>query len=210
MLCKEEVRSPFHRIFQNLKFYLFFQKTVNFVYGGLDNKIRNLLSENITPGSLALDIGCGTGEYSGISGGKCLSIDLNMKYLSYAISNSGKNHVKYLCMSSSRMGLQDGCIATVYAVRLFHHLSDDDIRGTLREVMRLLKPDGKIVFFDIVDPGPGKPFLRRLTLMDRGKYVRSFDENSKLLEDVLGEAKEKRIVYFSGNPFPYGLWTFSN
>lgn len=212
MRNREEKRHWIHSIFQNVRFYVLFQKAINFIYSGLDKNIKNLLYPYLNGKRWVLDLGCGTGEYSLSPSGMCVGIDLNHEHLRYAVEHQRDGETFFAGMLSSELGFRDKSLDCAVAVRLFYHLSDEVIAGTIKELKRVIKRVIKrgysIIKFDIIDPGPGRYIIHKLIHTDRGKYMRTLAESRNLLAGSLGLPAEEKSVRFKGNPFPYRLWVF--
>ena len=206
-MTMENVRTPFHGIFQNLWFYLFVQKCFNTVFG-LDRKINGTLKEYTEGKDVVLDFGCGTGEYTHTGKKIGIGVDINDEYLRYAHKTYKGERRSFLKMSAIALGIKSLSVDVVYCSRFFHHLSDADIKIFLLEIGRVVKPGGKIVIFDGFDPGPSQPVVRFLLKNDRGAYIRSFDEMTALMNHNGAVGLEARKVEYPGDPFIYGVWAF--
>jgi ubiquinone/menaquinone biosynthesis C-methylase UbiE len=99
------------------------------------------------PGRLALEVGCGTGlflEQVSRSGATVRALDLSTHLLARARERlRGRPNVALECGNAEQMPYADGTFDAVYGSSVLHHL---DLDRALREVFRILKPGGRIVF----------------------------------------------------------------
>jgi len=115
----------------------------------------NILKEvGIKPGFHVLDYGCGPGSYiiplAKLVGksGKIHALDIHplaiQKVKNIASEKQLANVVTIL--SDRQTGLPDNSLDVVLLYDIFHHLSDPD--GVLKELHRVLKPEGILSFGD--------------------------------------------------------------
>jgi ubiquinone/menaquinone biosynthesis C-methylase UbiE len=101
----------------------------------------------LAPGRLALEVGCGTGlflEQVARSGATVRALDLSTHLLARARARlGGSANVALQCGNAEQMPYPDRTFDAVYGSSVLHHL---DIDRSLREVFRVLKPGGRIVF----------------------------------------------------------------
>lgn len=108
----------------------------------------------IEPGFQVLDYGCGPGSYivdtARLVGeaGKVYALDVHplaIRMVEDLISRNRLTNVETI-RSDRETGLPDGCVDVVLLYDVFHDLSEPD--GVLRELHRVLKPDGLLSFSD--------------------------------------------------------------
>ena len=95
----------------------------------------------------ALDLGCGRGEWIELLGEQGIlasGVDLDDGMLE-ACRERGLNAVKGDALSSLR-ALPDNSLALVSAFHVVEHIPFDDVRATIREALRVLKPGGLLIF----------------------------------------------------------------
>jgi len=101
----------------------------------------------LRPGRLALEVGCGTGlflEQVAKSGATVRALDLSTHLLARARARlAGRANVALQCGNAEQMPYPMGTFDAVYGSSVLHHL---DLERALREVFRVLKPGGRIVF----------------------------------------------------------------
>ncbi|MBN2187722.1 MAG: class I SAM-dependent methyltransferase [Dehalococcoidia bacterium] len=115
----------------------------------------NILKElGIRPGSHVLDYGCGPGSYitplAQLVGksGKIYALDIQplaIQKVQHIASKKLVANVETIC-SDCKTGLADSSMDAVLLYDTFHSLVDPD--GVLRELHRLLKPNGILSFND--------------------------------------------------------------
>jgi len=99
------------------------------------------------PGTLALELGCGTGvflERAASTGARIVAIDLSQPLLQQARSRMARSpRVRLVCGNAEAMPYADGTFDAVYGSSVVHHL---DLDRALREVFRVLRPGGWAAF----------------------------------------------------------------
>jgi SAM-dependent methyltransferase len=102
---------------------------------------------DLGPGRLALEVGCGTGlflDQVAQSGATVRALDLSTHLLARARARlGGRANVGLHCGNAEQMPYADRCFDAVYGSSVLHHL---DLDRALREVFRVLRPGGRIVF----------------------------------------------------------------
>lgn len=123
-----------------------------------------------------LDLGCGWGEFiNHVHAGRKLGMDLNPDARGRLAAD-----VEFLEQDcSERWPLRDGELDCVFTSNFFEHLrSKDDLRRTLAEVRRCLRPGGRLLCL-----GPNVKYLA-------GQYWDFWDHHLPLTEESLGEVLE--------------------
>jgi SAM-dependent methyltransferase len=136
-----------------------------------------------------LDMGCGTGELAGSfikAGYEYYGVDIEPERIRYARKTfpDGKFHV----MDASNLTYPDGYFDQILITGVLHHLSDEEVRGIVREIKRVLSPGGRaLVMEDIALPLRGSlNFLGALVhLADEGAHIRRPHEYTPLFEPHL-------------------------
>ena len=87
--------------------------------------------------------------------------------------------------SASTLPFRDGSFDNVWSFGLLHHLSDERAGQTIREVLRVVRPEGRIILFDGVLPRSAwrSPLIWLLRKLDRGRHMRRQDKLESLLYD---------------------------
>ena len=115
----------------------------------------NILKEvGIKPGFNVLDFGCGPGSYivplAKLVGesGKVYALDIHPLAIQRVQDIASKKQLANVetILSDCQTGLPDNSLDVVLLYDIFHHLSDPDV--VLKELYRVLKPDGILSFSD--------------------------------------------------------------
>jgi ubiquinone/menaquinone biosynthesis C-methylase UbiE len=115
----------------------------------------NILKEvGIRPGFRVLDYGCGPGSYISPlaelvgESGKVYALDIHPLAIRKVKDIASKKKLANVetILSDCQTGLPDNSLDVVLLYDIFHHLSDRD--KVLKELHRVLKPDGVLSFSD--------------------------------------------------------------
>ncbi|MCD6472709.1 class I SAM-dependent methyltransferase [Candidatus Aerophobetes bacterium] len=132
-------------------------KLMSFTYKFRDlfSPRKNILKEvGIKPGFHVLDYGCGPGGYITATAelvgksGKIYALDIHplaIQMVQNIASKKQLTNVKTIC-SDCKTGLPDNSIDVVLLYDIFHDLNDPN--GVMKELHRVLKPDGILSFSD--------------------------------------------------------------
>jgi 2-polyprenyl-3-methyl-5-hydroxy-6-metoxy-1,4-benzoquinol methylase len=93
-----------------------------------------------------LELGCGTGYFTGElarSGAEIVAIDVSPELLDIARSNRSAPNVRYEIQNAYDLRYADSVFDSVVGSSVLHHL---DIEAALREIYRVLRPNGTIFF----------------------------------------------------------------
>jgi ubiquinone/menaquinone biosynthesis C-methylase UbiE len=113
-----------------------------------------LLEIGMEPGSVVLDFGCGPGGYvasaSEMAGasGKVYALDIHPRAVESVRRLAAKKRLTNVetILSARDTGLPDGSVDVVLLYDILHMLEDQE--SILRELQRVLKPDGILSFSD--------------------------------------------------------------
>lgn len=100
-----------------------------------------------TSGGLLLDIPCGTGVYSEAFQTKnydMIAADASMTMLEITGQRQG-NITRVLC-DANQLPFEDRAFDAAMTIRLFQHLPEDDVVKILRELKRVTKHSGLVIF----------------------------------------------------------------
>jgi ubiquinone/menaquinone biosynthesis C-methylase UbiE len=111
----------------------------------------------LAPGSRVVDVGCGPGTdtitLASIVGrdGKCAGVDYDQEMVMEANRRACEAGVAdwtmHHCSDSASLPFPDNFFDAARSERLFQHLLDP--KPTLAEMIRVVKPDGRVVVFDV-------------------------------------------------------------
>ncbi len=146
----------------------------------------------IKPGDSVLDVACGTGAltftaqtYAGPSG-KVYGIDASPEMIEFAKNKAERMHspVTFQIGLAEKLDFSDSIFDAVISRLAIHHLPDDLKRRAFAEILRVLKPGGRLLIADFVPPA--NPFLRHVTSAVVGGHMMQTDVWS--LPAMLSEA----------------------
>lgn len=126
-------------------------------------------------GQKLLDLGCGAGEnsaYFAQLGAKCVAADYSPGMVEVALKLAERYGVSVEGKVTNAMAMDfpDNTFDVVYAANLLHHIPDPMI--TLKEMHRVVKPGGKVCFWDPLRHNPVINVYRRMATK-----VRTDDEH---------------------------------
>ncbi|MEW6492748.1 MAG: class I SAM-dependent methyltransferase [Cyanobacteriota bacterium] len=116
-------------------------------------------------GKRLLDLGCGAGEnsvYFAMQGARCVAADYSPGMVEVALQLAARHGVEVEGCTANAMALDfpDNTFDIVYASNLLHHIPDPKI--ALKEMHRVLKPGGKVCFWDPLKHNPVINVYRRM------------------------------------------------
>jgi 2-polyprenyl-3-methyl-5-hydroxy-6-metoxy-1,4-benzoquinol methylase len=128
-----------------------------------------------------IDIGCGIGQYSGITEGPYLGIDLNERYIRHAGQRVQRPNARFRCGDARTLGDEGAKYDLVLMVDFLHHLPAADVVRLLRTTTRLT--DRHVVSFEpIVEQT--HPVGDWIVKHDRGDYMRPREELYRLFAEA--------------------------
>jgi SAM-dependent methyltransferase len=117
-------------------------------YGIIEASVLKALGVDET--STILDVGCGTGRMGyalrETHRGHYIGTDILREMLDYADRKVGRKDWKYLVCAKPPLPLSDSSIDVACLFSVFTHLMDEEVFRYLKELKRLLKPNGIVVF----------------------------------------------------------------
>lgn len=142
-------------------------------------------------GKYLLDLGCGAGEnsvYFAQLGARCVAADYSPGMVDVALKLADRYgvNVEGQVINAMSIDIPDNTFDIVYASNLLHHIPDPLI--TIREMHRILKPGGKMCFWDPLRHNPVINVYRRMAT-----EVRTEDETPLHINIV----KEVRSLFSS-------------
>jgi len=113
-----------------------------------DPWLTERLWQHLSPGveGIYLDIGCGTGNYTGAlqeKGARLVGVDPSAKMLETARARN--RHVRWMTGKAEDIPLADTSMEGAIASLTIHHWAD--LHTGFRELSRVLKPGGRVVIF---------------------------------------------------------------
>lgn len=101
---------------------------------------------NPKSGERILDVGCGEGTYNyriALRGAHIVGFDMNQCQLRRAMALHKTPATEFICADATTLPIQSGQFDTVMSLCVFEHLPND--REALREISRVLRPEGRIL-----------------------------------------------------------------
>jgi SAM-dependent methyltransferase len=195
----------------------FVYNTVQFLLGPGAKGIEAKVNREIFPPSLGLilDIGCGPRLRSPLpANGKIVGIDVNPDYVrSYTGGHldtdpsvpldpaNPRSVYGYVC-SAAELPFPDNYFDEARTRAVFHHFSNELARAVLQEMIRTLKPGGRLILMDPVLPR--RPWLRPIGWLilraDRGQWMRTEEQLLEIARFVqpIGWNRYRYTVAYTG------------
>src|SRR5262249_28737787 len=130
-------------------------------YAEITDEVYRPYLERALPagGARAVDLGCGTGRFTGLLADRCdrvLAVDIAERELEIARGRHSRPNIEYRLGSLLDVTADaEGAFDLVLSVNtLFHLFGRYDSDRVLRHVRSLVAPGGCAVLVDIVTPGP--------------------------------------------------------
>jgi ubiquinone/menaquinone biosynthesis C-methylase UbiE len=162
-----------------------------------DAKLRahaaSLMRDRSLAAPIVLDVGGGTGRLAAIwpPAARHICIDPDLaKLRRLAERRSGGVAV---AASGDRLPVGDASVDAVLMVAVSHHLDDELFARALREARRVLRPHGRLIYFDAVW-NPRHLLGRVIWRYDRGAFPRPLaDLNRRLLRQFTLHERERYV-----------------
>ncbi len=125
-----------------------------------EHRFREPLLEmsDLRGGETVLDIGCGTGTYAmmmadSLPDGEVHGIDYSERLVDHAKGKAGEQgyDIEYRVGPTTALPYDDNTFDVVSSTLFFPYLNEEETKGTLEEVYRVLKPGGRFVSYDMVE-----------------------------------------------------------
>ena len=136
--------------------YDYVQPIVTF---GQETKINRAVAESLKleAGNKVLDIGCGTGNMTSLisrvhSGCFVTGIDASASMIKTARRKRGTQNCMFIQALGENLPFGKETFNSVTSALFFHHINIDLKRKTLEEILRILKPGGKLIIADMGIP----------------------------------------------------------
>jgi SAM-dependent methyltransferase len=146
-----------------------------------------------------LDVGCGFD--SRVAGHAPIGVDIDLGRIR-ALSAPG------VVASATRLPFADGAFVGVVSFGLLHHLSDEDARRAIDEVIRVRRENGLALIFDGVRPDDWRrrPAAAVIRDLDRGRHMRHESALRGLFDEFHGWRFERVSYAHTGLE---GVWCVS-
>jgi SAM-dependent methyltransferase len=140
---------------------------------GMDRIVTGRLSRifaQIPNASRVLDVGCGPSSWLWKLGMQPIGLDLCHAYTTRFQSNGGRA----VTASCTNIPFPEDTFDVVFSYALLHHLPEPMAQQTVAEILRVTRPNGKVILFDPVVPKIAalRPLAWALCKLDRGRFIR--------------------------------------
>ena len=148
-----------------------FRFFLDLVFGVYRKRIAIITEWEVTSGNPSvLDVGCGTGQFSKISEGAYLGVDLNESYIRKAITSLSNQNREFIVGDVSKLDLHGRTFDLVLMADLIHHL-DDSAAASILNLSRDITHRNVIVMEPLASQDN---FLGNLFIThDRGDHIRT-------------------------------------
>jgi|SRR3989344_2681206 len=144
-----------------------------------------------------LDVGCGTGMFCGITDKKYVGVDTVPSFIEYAIKKYGSKNKKFILMNATNIIFKAKEFDAVILVDFIHHIPNDVVVNILKNAANVSK---KVIIWDAI---PQKNFVSQIFYaLDRGKYMRSLNEQIELVRNS-ARLKVVKVAEFRSFPWIY-------
>lgn len=162
-----------HDLFDHPAVFDAYQRLVD---GGKGRRIRRFLQD--VPYQSVLDLGCGTGNWAVTAKeGAYLGVDIAPEFIEAARRRYARDSSKRFMLLDPTKEPVSGSFDLAQLISVLHHLSDTQIEALLKFVV----PSVRYLFVLDLYPMPWHPVASFLYAADRGDFVRSPLEQTKLL-----------------------------
>lgn len=152
-------KEEFEYNFSNMKYYAITVASEDYKHKWLDR--------HCGPGKKVLDFACGNGEngiYAASLGADTIGIDISPEGISNANKNAEKSgvadHCKFMVMDGENMTFEDSAFDIAVEYGALHHV---DLDAALAELVRVIKPGGRMVCVEALNHNPIIHWYRRRT-----------------------------------------------
>jgi len=200
LLSEQNIREKeFHNKLQSGEGY----RSENIFYRALFNLFKDFheyLYQNIK-NKKVLDYGCGVGSLTEkvVRGNpeKIVGIDISNVSIERAIEKAKNKNLKieYIVDNCEKSNFKSETFDVIFGSGILHHL---DLRISIKEISRLLKKDGRMIFIEPLGTNPLINIYRKLTPRSRSKDEHPFlKRDFNFLKNIYGEVKIKYYGFFT-------------
>ena len=150
-----------------------------------------------------LDVGAGPRADTPLPQGLLVGLDVNRHYVAqYRRALPGERHDCHklgTVASAAAMPFRDATFDESRCAAVLHHLPDDLARTAVAEMVRVVRPGGRVVLFDTVRPPrfARAPAAWLIARFDRGEFVRTADELESLVRATVARPWHRSDLVYS-------------
>ena len=184
------------------RFLALYDPILKYLFHEAELRRRMLEGAELRPGQRLLDVGAGTGSFAVLVARahpdvRVTGVDGDPKALAIARrkAQAAGAEIRFDEGLGSALPYPDASFERVVSSLVFHHLTQDDKRATLREIHRVLVPGGSFLLVDFGLPaGAWNRFTARVT---RGERLAS---NLRGLAPLLRDAGFREVEELGAQP----------
>jgi len=175
-----------------------FIKSRLLLHGGFRTE-KGLIRSYVNPSDYVLDFGCGTGQYAELfTADKYVGIDMAGPHLQYARKQYPTK--TFLAFDTDfRVPYKSFFFDWILCFAVVHHIPPDGVGRFREEIMRVLKPGGRMLILDHVPVFyQGSARAKFLLSIDRGRFPRLSETVIDMFEDAV---KVKEHMQMKTGPY---------
>jgi len=193
---RDIVQPLLHRLLESPLVFELQQRLCN-NYSAILSEFSNILNQDR---KRIVDIGCSTGACASriIDMGRndYVGIDIEPRYVKLAARRAP--HGNFYVVDARKMPFRDESFDLAMFIGVMHHMDNDLVKDCLREVLRVLKPNGRVIVAEPVFT-PGRRLSTLLLHLDRGRNIRDAPHYRALFDGFAIE--RQRFFEFSIHRF---------
>ncbi len=141
-----------------------------------------------------LDVGCGPESWLSKLGLNPVGLDISKKYIE-SFNKKGGNHG--MVGTADEIPCNKDSFDSVWTIGLFHHLPDNIVKSSIKEMVRVCQNESHIIIFDAVLPRAPwrRPIAWLIRKADRGRYMRHENQLVSLIPENYKIINKYRFTY---------------
>lgn len=172
-----------------------------------------LIGEGLRPNSTLMDFGCGTGRLAQqvipwMDGGRYIGIDISRTMLAHARSTANaipdvRCAFEFVHQSGTAFSVREKSVDMVCVFSVFTHMEHEDSYKYLREIRKIVKDDGVLVFSCLpMELEMAKGIFREQADHDpvaRWAGVRNVTTTRQFMEEIAAMAGWRTVRWYQGD-----------